>query len=94
MAEESNESWLLLLCKIPVLGDLIPTVGGLWPLGLSLWLLGGSPGLAMVLGGLVLAPWLIFLERWQLMRINVPYLPIKWLWLTPLIILGGAATFF
>ena len=69
-------------------------VGGLWPFGLSCWLLSGSPGLALVLGGLVLAPWLIFLERWQRVRINVPFLPIKWRWLNPVIILAGVAEFF
>ena len=94
MAEAGNESWLLLLCSIPVIGEWVANIVGLAPLGLVFVLLGDSPGFALIVGGLVLAPWLIFLQRWQRVRMNLPYVPVKWLWLTPLIILAAVACFF
>lgn len=52
----------------------------------------GDPGAWFLLvGAIVLAPWLVVLERWQGVRIDTPYLPIKWLWLVPVLVIGAAA---
>jgi len=95
MTEQRAETWLLKLGRLPFIGEWVATVAGLWPLflfavlvdmesvnGVYWWL---------ALSGIALAPWLIVLQRWQGVRINVPYLPIKWLWLTPFLIIVGVA---
>lgn len=96
-AEEQKKTWLLVLVKLPFVGDWVATIVGLWPVILIALLVDMESANGVwwwfLLCGLFLAPWLLFLERWQSVRINVPYLPFKWLWLTPVLVVLGIAGF-
>ena len=91
MTEERKRTWLATLATLPFIGEWVATVVGLWPIFLIVLLVDMDSYYGvfwwLALSGIVLAPWLIFLERRYNLRINVPYLPIKWLWLTPVLII-------
>lgn len=95
MPEHRAETWLLKLGRVPFIGEWVATLVGLWPLILLAVLVDmeSANGVFwwLALSGIALAPWLIVLQRWQGVRINVPFLPIKWLWLTPILIILGVA---
>ena len=75
------------------IGEWVATLVGLWPLILLAVLIDMDSAYGvfwwLAPSGIALAPWLILLQRWQGVRINVPYLPIKWLWLTTFLIIIG-----
>ena len=95
MTETVKKTLLLRLGTLPFIGEWVATIVGLWPIVLIALLVDmdsySGPCWWVLLSGIALAPWLIFLQRWQNVRINVPYLPIKWLWLTPFLIILGVA---
>jgi hypothetical protein len=92
---EQSETWLLKLCTFPLIGDWATTIVGLLPIGLlavarALAGVEGDPGpWFFIVSAIALIPWLIILERWQGIRINTPYLPIKWLWIIPILLIGS-----
>ena len=95
MEEQATESWLSIIGSIPYIGDWVATIVGLVPVFpvLAIYEYVGEEegGWYFVLVGVLLIPWLIFLERWQGFRINVPYIPIKLLWVTPVFVVMGVA---
>jgi hypothetical protein len=95
MEEPATESWLSIIGSIPYIGDWVATIVGLVPVFPVLAIyesVGEEPGgWYFVLAGVLLTPWLIFLERWQGFSIKVPVLPIKLLWVTPVLVVMGAA---
>ena len=95
MEEQATESWLSIIGSIPYIGDWVATIVGLVPVFpvLAIYEYVGEEegGWYFVLVGVLLIPWLIFLERWQGFRINVPYVPIKLLWVTPVFVVMGVA---
>jgi hypothetical protein len=48
----------------------------------------------MLIVSVALIPWLIFLERWQNVRMDLPYVPIKLLWVLPVFIFFSLAELF
>jgi hypothetical protein len=97
VTEQRRETLLLKLGRLPFIGDWVATIVGLWPIVLFALLVDMESAYGvwwwLVLSGMLLAPWLIILQRWQGVSINTPYLPIKWLWLTPIFIFLGIAGF-
>ena len=95
MREDDKDSWLVILGGLPFIGDWVSTIVGLLPAILLVFLfdMEGTSNYGVmwwvILSGIALIPWLMFLERRQGVRINIPYLPIKWLWLTPVLIVIG-----
>jgi len=89
---DSNSTWLQTLCSLPFIGEWVSTIFTFIPF-LLLISLEAATGLEADFGpwqtlalSLVMIAWLIFLERWQNVRMNTPYVPIKILWLMPIFV--------
>lgn len=62
--------------------------------GASEWVPDKQLALTLILGGFLSIPWLLLLEWWGKVRINVPIIPIPLVWLAPLVIIWGAYMLF
>lgn len=51
-------------------------------------------GLSVILASIIAVPWLLGLQWWGGVRINVPIIPIPMLWLTPFALIFGLYLFF
>ncbi len=99
---DDRKPWLPALCELPLIGEWVATIVGLLPLIVIMvvvYALGGAmpddpPAWYLIAGSLMLAAWLMLLERWQKLRINMPYVPVKLLWLCPLLFLVGVVQLF
>lgn len=97
MHEEGQESWLAKLCGLPFVGDWVATFVGLAPLLIvfvlfNSWQIGHN--WSFIVGAVVLVPWLLLLEGRMGLRINIPVLPIKWLWVAPMLAVLGVVGLF
>ena len=55
----------------------------------------GDPGAWFLLvGAIVLVPWRVVLEHWQGVRVVTPYLPVKLLWIVPVLVIGAVVELF
>ena len=77
---QRRQPWLPTLCELPFIGEWAATIVGLMPLIVIVAIVAAlqgempndPPPWYLIVGSLLIAPWLIFLERWQQLRINIP----------------------
>jgi hypothetical protein len=92
--------WLRVVCGLPWIGDWVATIVGLLPVVLlfaarEFMSIEGDPGnWFMIVGSVVMIPWLFLLERRLDLRINTPVLPIKLLWVIPVLLIGFSIALF
>jgi hypothetical protein len=97
---DEPESWLQILCAFPIIGPWVTIIAGLFPI-VIIGIIEGLTGIdigfgpwVMLIVSVALIPWLIFLERWQNVRMDLPYVPIKLLWVLPVFIFFSLAELF